>query len=68
MTAIDYSKLRSVTARKIISALQGDGFTFDRQSGAHQIYCHLDGRQVTVSFHTPGETFPLKTLRDMIEW
>lgn len=68
MTDIDYSKLRSLTARQIISALQRDGFVFERQSGSHQIYRHPDGRRVSVSFHTPGETFPTKTLRDMIEW
>jgi hypothetical protein len=26
-----------------------------------------DGRRVTVSFHRPGDTFPPKTLRRMIE-
>ena len=68
MMDIDYSKLHSLTARQIISALQRDGFVFERQSGSHQIYLHPDSRRVSVSFHTPGETFPTKTLRDMIEW
>jgi predicted RNA binding protein YcfA (HicA-like mRNA interferase family) len=39
----------------------------DRQAGAHQLYLHPDGRRVTVSFHRPGETFEMKTLRTMIE-
>jgi predicted RNA binding protein YcfA (HicA-like mRNA interferase family) len=65
--AINYRKLRNVTAREIISALVRDGFAFDRQSGSHQHYRHPDGRRVTVSFHHAGQTFPLKTLRRMVE-
>jgi predicted RNA binding protein YcfA (HicA-like mRNA interferase family) len=65
--AINYSQLRSLTARELISALARDGFVLDRQAGAHQLYFHPDGRRVTVSFHRPGETFEIKTLRTMIE-
>jgi predicted RNA binding protein YcfA (HicA-like mRNA interferase family) len=50
-----------------VRALQRDGFTLDRQSGAHRHYIHPDGRRVTVSFHHAGQTFALKTLRAMIE-
>ena len=65
--AINYSHLRSLTARELISALARDGFVLDRQAGAHQLYLHPDGRRVTVSFHRPGATFEIKTLRAMIE-
>ena len=65
--AIDYGRLRSLTARVLASALMRDGFVFDRQSGAHQHYRHPDGRRVTVSFHRPGDTFPPKTLKRMVE-
>ena len=64
---INYSQLRSLTARELISALTRDGFILDRQSGAHQHYLHPNKRRVTVSFHRPGDTFPLKTLKTMIE-
>ena len=64
---INYAQLRSLTARAIISALTRDGFVLDRQSGAHQHYLHSDKRRVTVSFHRPGDTFPTKTLKTMIE-
>jgi predicted RNA binding protein YcfA (HicA-like mRNA interferase family) len=67
MSGIDYSKLRSITAREIISALIKDGFYFERQSGSHQQYYHQDGRRVTVSFHRPGDTFSPKILKSMIE-
>lgn len=65
--AINYSQLRSLTARELISARIRDGFELDRQVGAHQHYGHPDGRRVTVSFHRPGETFESKTLKSMIE-
>jgi predicted RNA binding protein YcfA (HicA-like mRNA interferase family) len=44
-----------------------NGFTFDRQSGSHQLYYHPDGRRVTVTFHRPSDTFPPKTLKRMLE-
>lgn len=64
---IDYSKLRSLTAREIISALNRDGFYFKKQTGSHQRYFHTDGRRVTVTFHHSGDTFPIKTLKSMLE-
>ncbi len=64
--SIDYSELRSLTARRLINALLRDGFQLRRQRGSHQLYRHPDGRRVTVSFHHPGDTFPPKTLRKMI--
>jgi predicted RNA binding protein YcfA (HicA-like mRNA interferase family) len=64
---IDWSRLRSVTAREIIGVLLRDGFSLRHQAGAHRRYRHLDGRRVTVSFHHPGDTFRPKTLRSMIE-
>ena len=65
--SIDYSQLRSITAREIISALIRDGFYLRSQKGSHQRYRHPDGRMVTVSFHHPSDTFPPKTLKKMIE-
>jgi predicted RNA binding protein YcfA (HicA-like mRNA interferase family) len=51
----------------MISALIHDGFFLRRQAGSHQRYQHPDGRRVTVSFHKPSDTFPLNTLRAIIE-
>ena len=64
---IDYTRLRSLTAREIIAALLADGFVLRRQRGSHRHYTHPDGRRVTVSFHHSKDTFPPKTLRSMIE-
>jgi predicted RNA binding protein YcfA (HicA-like mRNA interferase family) len=40
---IDYSKLRSITARHLITALEADGFTLNRQKGSHRHFKHPDG-------------------------
>jgi predicted RNA binding protein YcfA (HicA-like mRNA interferase family) len=64
---INFGLLRNITAREIISALNRDGFTFDRGDGSHQIYYHPDGRRVTVALRAGSSTFRRKTLKSMIE-
>jgi predicted RNA binding protein YcfA (HicA-like mRNA interferase family) len=65
--SIDYSKLRSLQARRLVRALQHDGFELRRQRGSHQRYRHPDGRNVTVPYSGPSGTFVPKTLRSMLE-
>jgi predicted RNA binding protein YcfA (HicA-like mRNA interferase family) len=65
--AVDYGRLKSLSARRIVSALKRDGFVLDRQTGGHRHYLHPDGRRVTVTFHHPGQSFAPKTLKSMIE-
>ena len=67
--SVDYSKLRNVTAREVVRALRKDGFELEKQRpGAHQQYRHPeDKRRVTVSFHSQGDTFRVKTLKSMVE-
>jgi predicted RNA binding protein YcfA (HicA-like mRNA interferase family) len=67
MNSIDYSKLRSLTAREIISALIRDGFVLDRTSGSHYQFIHSDKRRVTVSYHSSGETFGPGMLKSMFQ-
>jgi predicted RNA binding protein YcfA (HicA-like mRNA interferase family) len=64
---IDYGRLRSLTARRLIAALATDGFSLHRQKGSHRHYKHADGRRVTVSFHHASDTFRPGTLQSMIE-
>jgi predicted RNA binding protein YcfA (HicA-like mRNA interferase family) len=64
---VDYSRLRSVTARQLASALGADGFQVQRQKGSHRHYRHSDGRRVTLSFHHSSDTFRLGTLRSIVE-
>jgi predicted RNA binding protein YcfA (HicA-like mRNA interferase family) len=35
--------------------------------GSHRIYRHADGRRVVVAYHSLSDTFPIGTLRAMIE-
>lgn len=65
--SLDYLLLRSLTARRLVAGLQGDGFTLVRQKGSHRRYVHPDGRAVTVSFHRPSDAFTIKTLHSMLE-
>ncbi|MFQ6030537.1 MAG: type II toxin-antitoxin system HicA family toxin [Dehalococcoidia bacterium] len=58
---------RGVTARQLIRALMDDGFVLRRSRGSHRIYRHPDGRRVVVAYHRLGNTFPIGTLRSMIE-
>ncbi len=67
MSEIDYSTLRSLTARELCRALEHDGFTFRRQRSSHRRYIHRDGRRVTVPFTRDGDTFAIGTLKSMIE-
>jgi predicted RNA binding protein YcfA (HicA-like mRNA interferase family) len=64
---IDYSKLRSLTAREMVRALLAEGFFLKSQRGSHRRYQHRDGRRVTVAYHSAGGIFVPKTLRSMIE-
>ena len=64
---IEYARLRSLTARRLIGALHADGFELQRQQGSHRLYRHPDGRRITVSFHHSSDTFRPGTLRSMIE-
>jgi len=66
MNRIDYSKLRSLSAKEIISALIRDGFYLERQAGSHRQYGHQDGRRVTVSSHHSSDTFSLKILKSRL--
>ena len=67
MSEIDYSNLRSLTARDLVRARIRDGFEFKRKVGSHERYAHEDGRRVTVPYTRRGDTFAIGTLRSIIE-
>lgn len=58
---------RGLSARRFIRGLEADGFALQRVRGSHRIFRHADGRRVVVAYHALGETFPIGTLRAMIE-
>lgn len=65
--AIDYRRLRSLTARRLINALKRDGFNEIRRKGATRFFAHPDGRRTTIHLHSLGQTFAIGTLKSIIE-
>ena len=64
---IDYTQLRGLTVRRIVTALQRDGFILARRKGATRFFKHPDGRRVTIHLHRPGQILPIGTLQEIIE-
>lgn len=63
-------KLRSVTVRSFIRALEKDGFVLRKRSGkgSHRVYIHPDsGVRVRVPYHHSGEPLRPGTLHRLIE-
>jgi predicted RNA binding protein YcfA (HicA-like mRNA interferase family) len=65
--AIDYSRLRSLTARRLIQALKRDGFREYRRKDATRFFAHPDGRTTTIHLHKMNQTFAIGTLKSIIE-
>lgn len=65
--AINYSRLRSLRARRLIRALKKDGFYEERNKGALRLFKHPDGRRTTIHLHNMGQTFAVGTLKAIIE-
>ena len=59
-------ELPRVTAREIISVLESLGFVFTRQSGSHKIYKNIEGKRVTVPFHSTRILHP-KVLKSILK-
>ena len=64
--AINYSRLRSLSARKLIRALKQDGFYEFRRKGTNRFFAHPDGQTTTIHLHNMGQTFAIGTLRAII--
>jgi predicted RNA binding protein YcfA (HicA-like mRNA interferase family) len=59
--------IKNITARRLLRALERDGFTCTTRRKGTLLYRHSDGRRVEVHFHSSGQTFPMGTLRAMLE-
>jgi predicted RNA binding protein YcfA (HicA-like mRNA interferase family) len=57
---------QGINARRLVAALQADGFRLARTEGSHRRYKHPDGRAVTVAYHRFSDTFTIKTLSRML--
>jgi predicted RNA binding protein YcfA (HicA-like mRNA interferase family) len=61
-------KLKNVTVREFIRALEKDGFEFKRQRGSHKVYFHPErNRQVLIAYHHSSETILSGMLHDLID-
>jgi predicted RNA binding protein YcfA (HicA-like mRNA interferase family) len=59
-------KLRALPSRKVIKALEKNGFAIARQKGSHVFLKHSDGRTTVVPVH-PGEEIGRGLLRKIIK-
>lgn len=64
---IDCTRIRGLTARRLVTALRRDGFSARKSRGATRLFSHPDGRRVTIHLHRPGQTLPIGTLQEIIE-
>lgn len=59
--------LRSLPVRKLVQALEREGFVFRRVKGSQRLYRHPDGRRVVLHYHHGRDTLPIGTLKQIIE-
>jgi predicted RNA binding protein YcfA (HicA-like mRNA interferase family) len=59
--------IKNITAGKLVRALRRDGFVIVRRSGPSFVFLHPDGRRVIVHYHHSGQTFPIGTLRGILQ-
>jgi predicted RNA binding protein YcfA (HicA-like mRNA interferase family) len=58
-------KLPRINAADIIRVIGKIGFSLSRQSGSHKIFKNLQGKRVTVPFHS-GDILHPKTLKSIL--
>ena len=56
--------LRNVATRRIVRALEQDGFAHTERQGSQRIYRHPDGRRVVIHYHRAADTLPPYVLRN----
>lgn len=62
-----FQRLRNLPVRKIIRALEEDGFTYRKKKGAGRLYGHPDGRRTVIHYHHGSDTLPAGTLKSVLE-
>jgi predicted RNA binding protein YcfA (HicA-like mRNA interferase family) len=66
MARSSISLLRNASTRRIVQALDRDGFKFTERQGSQRIYRHLDGRRVVIHYHRAKDTLPPHVLRNLL--
>ena len=60
------SLLRNVPVRRIVRALERDGFQFTEAQGSQRVYRHPDGRRVVIHYHRSNLTLPPYVIRNLL--
>jgi len=60
------ARLRNVSVRRIIRALEHEGFQFTERKGSQRVYRHPDKRRVVVHYHNPNDTLPPHVIRTLL--
>lgn len=58
--------LRNVPLRRLVNALEKDGFRFTERQGSQRIYRHSDGRRVVIHYHKGSDTLPPYVIRNLL--
>jgi predicted RNA binding protein YcfA (HicA-like mRNA interferase family) len=58
--------LRNVSVRRIIRALEREGFQFTERQGSQRVYRHPDRRRVVIHYHRPNDTLPPYVIRNLL--
>jgi predicted RNA binding protein YcfA (HicA-like mRNA interferase family) len=58
--------LRNVLVRRIIRALEHEGFQFTERQGSQRVYRHPDRRRVVIHYHRPNETLPPYVIHNLL--
>ena len=60
-------KLPRLTANEIIKLIEKKGFRLVRQSGSHRIYKNLNGKRITIPYHSGKTLHPKITKQVFID-
>ena len=60
-------ELKNTPVRKLIRALEKDGFQYKKRKGSQRVYRHPDGRRVVIHYHHSKDTLPPGTLKSFID-
>jgi predicted RNA binding protein YcfA (HicA-like mRNA interferase family) len=58
--------LRNVSTRRLIRALEREGFQFTERQGSQRIYRHPDSRRVVIPYHRANDTLPPYAIRNLL--
>lgn len=60
-------ELNNTPVRKLLRALEKDGFQYKKRKGSQRVYRHPDGRRIVIHYHHSKDTLPPGTLKSFID-